>query len=177
MVGSRELRVEWREKASEMEAGGTSISAGTGAPVPWTDGAVLANVQPTPSSTTRLTHAETGEPFASLHHADHCRVSQQPGLKHGVSIALVAPVKHWQTLRCHHFPPSSETESRSPVRGQLVAYSCPSTMSTRFLLPWNLPTATPGKDSITEWMRGRKWWLLWRVLQDILSGNNMKNSG
>lgn len=59
MVGSSELRVEWRVKATEMEAGGSSISAGTGAAVPWTDNAVLANNQPTPYSTTRSTHAET----------------------------------------------------------------------------------------------------------------------
>lgn len=68
--GSGELRVEWRgRQASEMEAGGTSISAGTGAPEPWTDGAVLANVQPTPSSTTGLTHAETGKPLSRVHDA------------------------------------------------------------------------------------------------------------
>lgn len=59
MVGSRELRVEWKEKASEMEAGEVPISAGTGAPVPWTGGAVLANIQPNPCSTTSSTHAET----------------------------------------------------------------------------------------------------------------------
>lgn len=70
MVGSRELRVEWKEKASEMEAGEVPISAGTGAPVPWTGGAVLANIQPNPCSTTSSTHAETGKAHSHLRQFD-----------------------------------------------------------------------------------------------------------
>ncbi|CAL8287951.1 unnamed protein product [Boreogadus saida] len=120
MVGSRELRVEWREKASEMEAGGTSISAGTGAPVPWTDGAVLANVQPTPSSTTRLTHAETGEPFASLHHADHCRVQTRSPYPNSLSSTaagrLQLPVDHEHSLPSSVEPPNRHSGKRLHYR-------------------------------------------------------------
>lgn len=50
-VGSE--RVKWRR-------GEVPISAGTGTPAPWTDSAVLANIQPSPCSTTSSTHAATG---------------------------------------------------------------------------------------------------------------------
>lgn len=50
--------------------GEVPISAGTGAPVPWTGGAVLANIQPNPCSTTSSTHAETGKAHSHLRQFD-----------------------------------------------------------------------------------------------------------
>ncbi|KAI1896407.1 hypothetical protein AGOR_G00094460 [Albula goreensis] len=54
MAGLRVPAVDWkrqRERASEMEAGEVPISAGTGVSLPWTSGAVLANIQPNPTTT------------------------------------------------------------------------------------------------------------------------------
>ncbi|KAI7803232.1 putative zinc finger protein AEBP2-like [Triplophysa rosa] len=74
MSGSRELLADWKGERCEreMEAGGKSLSsAGTGAPVPWTGGAVLANIQPSPCSTTSSTHKQRQSlkpllPFAAI---------------------------------------------------------------------------------------------------------------
>ncbi|KAJ8414237.1 hypothetical protein AAFF_G00051070 [Aldrovandia affinis] len=54
MAGLRVPAADWkrqRERASEMEAGEVPISAGTGVSLPWTSGAVLANIQPNPTTT------------------------------------------------------------------------------------------------------------------------------
>ncbi|TRY98244.1 hypothetical protein DNTS_021336, partial [Danionella cerebrum] len=55
MSGSRELSADWKESERDGGGGKSLSSAGTGAPVPWTGGAVLANIQPSPCSTTTST--------------------------------------------------------------------------------------------------------------------------
>lgn len=63
-LGKRNERIEraarWLEGERERwRRGEVSLSsAGTGAPVPWTGGAVLANSQPSPCSTTTSTHKQ-----------------------------------------------------------------------------------------------------------------------
>lgn len=58
MSGSRELRADWKESERDGGGGKSLSSAGTGAPVPWTGGAVLANIQPSPCSSTSSTHKQ-----------------------------------------------------------------------------------------------------------------------
>ncbi|KAK9977459.1 hypothetical protein ABG768_019272 [Culter alburnus] len=65
MSGSRELRADWKESERDGGGGKSLSSAGTGAPVPWTGGAVLANIQPSPCSTTSSTHKQR-QPLNSL---------------------------------------------------------------------------------------------------------------
>ncbi|KAL1277898.1 hypothetical protein QQF64_024571 [Cirrhinus molitorella] len=65
MSGSRELRADWKESERDGGGGKSLSSAGTGAPVPWTGGAVLANIQPSPCSTTSSTHKQR-QPLKTL---------------------------------------------------------------------------------------------------------------
>ncbi|KAF4116297.1 hypothetical protein G5714_003786 [Onychostoma macrolepis] len=65
MSGSRELRADWKESERDGGGGKSLSSAGTGAPVPWTGGAVLANIQPSPCSSTSSTHKQR-QPLKTL---------------------------------------------------------------------------------------------------------------
>lgn len=70
-------------------------------------------------------------------------------------------VAHLAAVLPSHHSPSSETESRSPVRGQLVAYSCLS-VHVHSLPPSVDPPQPPLRQKVLHYRadRARKWSLL-----------------
>ncbi|KAJ8364446.1 hypothetical protein SKAU_G00132770 [Synaphobranchus kaupii] len=80
MAGLRVPVADWkrqRERASEMEAGEVPISAGTGVSLPWTSGAVLANIQPNPTTTSSTRTLRQGRSLSRLRHTRQSHVRQK----------------------------------------------------------------------------------------------------